>query len=130
MKLLKVLGALVAAAVLLFVFVANFSSTESRFQCSGEISSAGNSQPTTVYIKLEKYRWWFGLWGDSDGAVWLEIPNMTFEYYPHTVEVGDQLQLFDSDKNLKGNFSTLSKAIAISIPVDGFFDGTCTRIDQ
>jgi hypothetical protein len=75
MKLLKVLGVLAAAAALLFVFVANFSSVESRFQCSGEVSSVGNSQPTTVYVRWEQYRWWVSLWSDSDGAAWLEIPQ-------------------------------------------------------
>jgi hypothetical protein len=120
MKLVKVFVPLAAGAILIFVVVA-----ESRYKCSGKVSSGGSSQPVTVYMKLEKYRWWVGLWSDSAGAVWLEIPNETVQYYEHTVEVGDQLQLFDSTKTPKGYFSTLSKTMAVSIPVSGFFDGTC-----
>lgn len=129
MKLIKYLGALVVAALLLFVFVVNFSSVESHFQCSGKISSEAGSYPTTIYMKLAEYRWWVGLWGDSDGALWIEIPNKVVEYYGHVVEVGDQLQIFNSPKELKGNFSTLSKTLAISTPV-GFFDGTCTKNER
>ena len=128
MKLMKYLGALIVAALLLFVFVANFSAIESRFQCSGEIYSESDLHPATIYMKLQEYRWWVGLWSESDGSVWLEIPNKTFEYFEHVVEVGDQLQIFDSQKKSKGYFSTLSKSLAISTPVWSF-DGTCKRND-
>ena len=124
---MKYFGAVVIAALLLFLFVVNFSSVESRLQCSGEISSKGGSRPTTIYMKVAEYRWWVGLWGDSDGALWLEIPNELFEYYGHVIEVGDQLQIFDSEKKIRGNYSTLSKTLTISTPA-GFFDGTCKRI--
>lgn len=73
MKLLKYLGALLVAAIGLFLIVVNFSAVETRFQCSGEISSHGNSQQDTIYMKLHEYRWWVGLWGDSDGSVWLGV---------------------------------------------------------
>jgi len=36
-------------------------------------------------------------------------------------------QIFDFEKNLKGNFSSLSKTLALSTRAAGFFDGTCTR---
>jgi len=128
MKLLKYLGLLGLVVVLLFVVVANFSAVESCYECSGGISSEGGSRPITIYTKLEEYRWWIGLWGDSDGALYIEIPNKVVEYF-HVFEVGNQLQLFDDSKRLKGNFSTLSKTIAISTPF-GFFDGTCKRNDR
>ena len=69
MRLLKYLGALAVVALLLFVFVANFSAVESRFQCPGEISSKDGSHPVTVYLKLEEYRWWVRLWSESDAAI-------------------------------------------------------------
>jgi len=129
MKLIKYFGAFVVIAILLFLSVASFSSVESRYQCSREISSHDNYQPATIYMKLQEYRWWVSLWSDSDGSVWLEVPNITLEYFEHVVEVGDQLQIYDYQKTPKGYFSTLSKSLAVTTPVWSF-DGTCKEIDK
>lgn len=128
MKALKYVGALLAIATLLFIFVANFSSVASNFECVGKTSAEGSSQPATIYIKLEEYRSWVGLWSESDASLQMEIPNTFVDYFGHVVKVGDQYQIFDFDKKLKGNFSTLSKALALSTPT-GFFDGVCKRND-
>jgi len=132
MKLIKILGAIGIAVLLLFVFLAKFSTVESRFQCPGQISSTDGVRPITVYLKLEEYRWWVGLWSDSDAALHIEIPKTHVDYFGHVIKVGDQYQIFDYDKTLKGNFSTLSKTLAIQLPViqkTDFFDGTCKRND-
>ena len=128
MKVVKIIGVFVVAALLLFVFVAKFSAVESRFQCPGEISSKSGAQPVSVYLKLEEYRWWVGLWSKSDAALYLEIPNTAVDYFENVKKVGDQYQIFDSHKNLKGNFSTLSKTIALSTSA-GLFDGVCKTND-
>ena len=129
MKFVKYLGALALTAVLLFVFVANFSSVASNFECSGNISSDGAAQPTTVYLVLEEYRWWVGLWSDSDGNVKLEIPNMWFDYFGHIKEVGNQRQIYKmKGEILAGNFSASSKTLALNTPF-GFFDGKCKNIN-
>jgi len=39
MKAMKYIGVLLFVAILLFLFVANFSSVASRFECVGKISS-------------------------------------------------------------------------------------------
>ncbi len=129
MKLLKYLGALLVAAIGLFLIAANFSAVETRFQCSGEISSHDNSQQATIYMKLREYRWWVELWSDSDGSVWLEVPNRALEYFEHIVEVGDQLQIYDHQRNLKGHFSSLSKTLAVTTSVLSF-DGICKRVEK
>lgn len=113
-------------AVLLFAAVATFSAAESRFSCVGAISREAAPKPITIFIKLNEYRWWVGLWSDSDGDLHLEIPNESVEYFGHVVEVGDQLQIFDFDRKMQGNFSTLSKALALQTR-RGFFDGKCNR---
>lgn len=81
MKALKILGVIGSAVVLLFVFVANYSTVESRYKCLGEVSSTDGSHPETVYLKLEEYRWWVGLWSDSDAAIHAEIPNTSVDYF-------------------------------------------------
>lgn len=126
MKLMKSLAPLSVLALLLyFALVINFSTTESRFQCPGEISSKTGLRPVTAYIKIVE---WVGLWGDSDAALHWEIPNIYVEYFGHVIKVGDQYQIFDSQKNLKGNFSDLSKKLALSTS-NGFFDGVCKSND-
>ena len=52
MRTIKYLGASVMVALLLVVFIANYSSVESGFECSGKLSSKEGSLPTTIYIKL------------------------------------------------------------------------------
>jgi len=81
----------------------------------------------SVFIKLTEYRSWVGFWSDSDGSVYLEVPNEWVEYYEHVEEAGDQLQIYRKypKKRLKGNFSKLSKALAVDLESRGFFDGTC-----
>jgi hypothetical protein len=129
MKLLKYLGAFLVAALGLFLFVVNFSAVETRFQCSGEISSQNNRQQATIFMKLHEYMWWVGLWSDSDGSVWLEVPNRALEYFERVVEVGDQLQIYDYQRNPKGYFSSLSKTLAITSSAWSF-DGTCKKVEK
>ena len=131
-KIVKILGATGVAALLLFVLVANFSAVESRFQCPGMISSTDGPRPVTVYLKLSEYRWWVGLWSESDAALHIEIPNTYVDYFGNVRRVGDQYQLFDSENRIKGNFSTRSKILAINLPLKlktDFFDGTCKKSD-
>ena len=125
---MKFVGYFIVLVIALFVFVANFSSVESRFSCSGEISHNGNTETSTIYIKLEEYRWWVGLWSDSDGNFFLEIPNTHVEYYSNVLDTGTQIQILGHQKELKGNFSKLSKTLALDTPF-GFFDGTCRVTD-
>ncbi|MDO8207750.1 MAG: hypothetical protein Q7T38_08025 [Gallionella sp.] len=129
MKLLKYFGAFLVAALGLFLFVVNFSAVETRFQCSGEISPQNNSQQATIFMKLHEYRWWVGLWSDSDGSVWVEVPNRTVEYFERVIEVGDQLQIYDYQRNLKGYFSSLSKSLSIKTAAWSF-DGTCKKVEK
>lgn len=127
MRTIKYLGVSVIAGLFLVVVIANYSSAEFGFECSGKLSSTQQSLPTTIYIKLEEYRGWVGLWSESAGNLRLEIPNQWVEYYDRLAEVGDQVQIF-RDQDLKGNFSSLSRTLALSTP-EGFFDGVCKRND-
>jgi hypothetical protein len=129
LKFLKYAGSLFVALILLFLFVANFSAVETRYECKGELKSAGKATPKTLFIKLETYRWWVGLWSDSNASLAIECPNEWVDYFGDVKKVGDQLQLFDSKKVLVGNFSTLSKTLALKTSA-GFFDGTCTAITK
>ncbi len=133
MKAVKIFGGLLAFAILLFLFVANFSAVESRFECNGKIIANGAEQPATAFLKLHKYRWWVGLWSDSSGDAWVEVPNQTSSYFGHVTQAGDQLQFWDSfgtPSNFSGIFSALSRTVGVKLGAVGVFEGTCKDIRQ
>ncbi|PHS29173.1 MAG: hypothetical protein COA85_01400 [Robiginitomaculum sp.] len=117
-------------SVLIFGVTSNYSSRVSNYECVGTLKYQVGDKSESLYIKLEEYRWWVGLWSESDGNVQLEIPNEVVEYYGYIKEVGNMYQIFESSfqpLTLKGNFSKLSKALALSTPY-GVFDGMCKSI--
>ncbi len=71
---LSILGVLV---VTLFIVI-NYSADESNYEYNGIWSDSMTSIPPVVFLKIAKYRWWVGLWSDSDGAIWIEIPVEVF----------------------------------------------------
>jgi hypothetical protein len=127
---LKSLGALVLVCAALLIVVINFSAVEARYECRGRLGNDSGGEPATVYFVLERYRWWVGLWSDSDGNLRLEVPNRWLSYYAHVTEVGDQLQIRNGqDDDIAGHFSTLSKTLALRTGY-GVFDGACTQIES
>lgn len=130
----RILAALSACALFLFLVAANFSAVETRYVCSGDVTNDGIRHPLTLYIKLNKYRWWVHLWSDSYGDLWIEAPSETVEYLNHIRQVGDQLQLFDDNlrgvKDMRGWFSTLSSYLSVKVVGLGFFDGSCKKISD
>ena len=126
MKAAKYLGAVLLSALGLYLFVVNFSSVASSFECVGNTSSPQGSRPATIYIKLEKYRWWVSLWSESIGSLHVEVPDASIEYFGPIVKVGDQFQIIDGHRQLKGHFSALSNMLSLGT-ASGIFDGSCTR---
>jgi len=118
---LKITTATLLLLVALLVIVISCSGKASAYKCTGKLAEGDESME--LHILVTEYRWWVGLWSDSDGAVYLELPNAMVQYYSKVEEVGPQLQIRDGD-DLSGNFSTLSKTLAIKTYV-GFFDGSC-----
>ncbi|MDG4885349.1 hypothetical protein [Mesorhizobium sp. WSM4884] len=129
--LLKVVVVCALGAIALFWLVANFSAVESRFQCDGQVAVQGKRQPMTLYMKLEEYRPWVRLWSDSDASLNLEAPSQWVDYYEHLEAIGDQLQIYETypQKALRGNFSRLSKTLALDLKVGGLFDGECKTMN-
>lgn len=130
MKLLRYAGALLIVAFGLFLFVVYFHAVETRFRCSGEFSSDGNPQKATLYVKLNEYRWWVALWGDSVGDITLEVQNKPLvDLFVSIKKNGDLLTIYDYEKRPQGYFSTLSKTLAVT--TDRWsFDGTCNHVEK
>ena len=133
MKAIKIIGSLFALAALLFFFVANFSAVETKYECNGKITIDGAEQSAAVFLKLQKYRWWVGLWSDSNGSAWVEVPNQSSHFFGHITAAGDQLQFWDSfgaasPGNFSGTFSTLSGALMVKLNAVTLFEGTCKAI--
>lgn len=123
MRVLKSLGILVGVALGLF-FVANFSAVEGRYECSGSFDGATPTVQNKGYLKLVEYRWWVGLWSDSQGSVWFEVPDVWTAYYAHVRNSGEYLQIYDGPADLKGDFSRLSRNLTIALP-GGVYRGEC-----
>lgn len=126
--MLRKIGALFIVLVALLTTVILFSSVQTRYECCGQIKFDNKIENIALYVKLEEYRWWVGLWSEADGSLNIEIPNQHVDYFSHLVEVGDQLQIYENG-SLAGNLSTLSKTLALKTAL-GFFDGTCKIIDK
>lgn len=123
----KVIAAFAALAAMLLIVVFFFSVSESRWECSGKLTVNGNSEPATAFMKLEDYRWWVGLWGDSDAMAWIEIPEVGSHVYTDTQWNGHSL-LLNEPSEIGGIFSTLSNALSFPIS-GGVFDGLCKPTD-
>jgi len=104
-----------------------FSTKEAKFECIGNIATKDTSQLSKVLIKQKNYRWWVGLWNNSDGSIWLEYPNKTVEEYEQVKNVlgGDLITLWNSNKQLKGTFLISSNSLNVDIPRYGTFEGNC-----
>jgi len=130
MKIIKTalifLGALLAA----FFAAAYFSASESRFECRGVVTEQGVESPARVFLKLERYRWWVGLWSDSWGSAWIEVPSETVIYVGQITNAGDLLAFWEPHDKFRGNFSTLSKTLGVGIYQGRVFEGTCTSVSQ
>lgn len=125
---MKILATVVVVVVLLYVFLAKFSSVETKYACQGEFTNGGVSEEGKVFFRLEAYRPWVGLWSDSDGSMWLEIPNEHVEYFDNLLRVADSYQILESqysdESGIQGNFSALSNALTLQT-YKGFYDGYC-----
>ena len=125
---LRYFAAFVVLVVVLYFIVVRFSAVESRYKCTGEALRDGIAVPTEIFIKLNEYRWWVSFWSDSAGSLHTEIPNELVRFYGDLTEVGDQFQIMGYQNKLVGNFSNLSKTLALDT-FRGFFDGNCVAID-
>lgn len=122
-KITKYIMAVIIILYAMGIFLSKYSAVETRFECKGLITSNNTTQESTIYIILNRYRWWVGLWSNSYGDLKFEVPGKVLGYYTPVYEVGEQLQIYDG-KKIAGHFSTLSHFLALKAPT-GFFDGTC-----
>jgi len=100
---------------------------ESRFRCEGRFDSGPFSQPMTVFLKIAEYRWWIGLWSDSNGSVWVEVPTEWVDYAPRVADLGELIQFYGLRNEAKGQYSKLSQLLSYERP-NGVFEGNCKAI--
>ena len=122
---MKKITLILLIAVFLLVLVGFFSSKTTNYECTGSFQK--NSTQKSVFLKHKEYRFWVGLWSDSKGMLWIEIPGKDMDVVTEIKEAGTLLQLYGYSKEMKGHFSPLSKFISVKIS-DDFFDGQCKEI--
>ena len=112
----------------LIIYILNFSVTYYRYECNGTIQKNGVEENQTVFLKLGVLAFHTKLWADSDGSLWIELPNQWVDSYTDLDKVGESYQISSYEGALKGNFSTLSKTIMLDTEF-GFYDGKCSEIE-
>ncbi len=123
----KVFAVVVVALATLFFIATNYSVSRSVMRCDGELHKDGEAVPGTVYLAIEKFRWWVHLWSDADGVLHVEMPDGYELYYNKLETVSTGWHILDGygDKiEMKGMYSELSKTLRLDTPF-GTFEGTC-----
>jgi hypothetical protein len=122
---------LATVAVLVVViggfFLVGDTAHGSRFRCEGRFESGPVSEPMTVFLEIAEYRWWIGLWSDSNGSVWIEVPTEWVDYAPRVADLGELVRFYGVRNEAKGQYSKLSQALTYERP-NGVFEGTCKAI--
>jgi hypothetical protein len=122
---------LVSVAVLVAViggfFLIGDTARASRFSCEGRFDSGPVSQPMTVFLEIAEYRWWIGLWSDSNGSVSIEVPTEWLDYAPRVADLGELIHFYGFRNEAKGQYSKLGRTLSYERP-NGVFEGTCKAI--
>jgi hypothetical protein len=116
------------------IAAADFEFLKSHLVCRGSFASERSVDTSEVFIKIRKHRWPFS--GQTDAAMWIEIPNEHVWWYDDLRLVGDQYQIFGREidpqslsgkSNMVGNYSEFSKSLAIQVGGD-LFEGSCQSL--
>ena len=122
---------LIVVLVAVLVVVTNFSAVRTDLKCEGEIVTDEQTRSSTIFMSFDEYRWWVGLWSDSDGSLFVEMSaGGNYIYFDKLKELGGMQtwQIFkgySEDPALYGQYSALSKTLLLRTPL-GLFEGTCT----
>ena len=121
--LVKTIGVL----VLIFIFVIAFSTTESKFECNGELTKDEKliNPRQKLFVNLTKYRFWVYLWNTSYGTMRVELPNEGFDIYGKLNKIQDIVYINTYQDNMRGMFSVLSNTINVDVSYFGTFKGQC-----
>ena len=111
--------------VVIFLIVLLFSEKTTKYECIGKFQNTNNE--TSIFLKHSEYRWWVGLWSESKGMMWFEVPNKTVDVSTELRMGGDLIRILGFNNEIKGMFSPLSKSISVKIS-GNFFDGTCKEV--
>ncbi len=122
------LAGIVAAVVVVF----NFSEITQDLVCEGEVTRQGDLvQSDTAYVELTEYRWWVGLWSDSDGMVAAQFDQVQAMFLTfHMLKIGDgNLALFsfwkDDGRDMTGGYRAANSEIILRIHGDDVFTRRC-----
>lgn len=122
---LLISGLILLSLLSLGLVVGLFSVKETSFRCEATLPQSDEN--VDVYLKWGQYRWWVGLWSDSAGEIYLEIPNKLVWIQTETRISGPQIQILSWEGEYFGYFSKLSGTLAVDTPA-GFLDAKCLEI--
>ena len=128
-RVLKYIGFAIAIIIGLFYIVANHSiSDEIKLECTGNFYYQGDKQPEEkVFFKFKKYRWWVGIWGDSQGTGYVQRESGHLDYIPwlEFVSGWDDI-VFDNAGGAKsGRYSAMTRIMRYVPFAKNLFEGKC-----
>jgi len=120
---------IVGVIVLVLFFVGVFSTTETKFECNGELTKGEKliNPHQKLFVNLTKYRFWVLLWNTSYGTMRVELPNEGFDVYGKLNKQLDIIYINTYQDNMRGMFSTLSNTINVDVSYSGTFKGQCNE---
>lgn len=121
---MKVLGASIVAATLLFLAAVNVSFVDTPFVCAGAISNEQGWRPATAAFTLRQYHRWAEPWSGSHGHAWIRLPGDQDYSFAHVDERGSQLRIAGCGTEVRGLFSTASGELTLHTR-KGDFRGSC-----
>ena len=106
------------------LIVTSLSETQVDFVCKGSFD--GTEERVELHFRLSQYRWWVGVWSESDGNILMELPDGSFEYLADVADEDPIFQIYKSPEELipVGRFSKISDKLTVQTAF-GRYNGSC-----
>lgn len=104
--------------------VINHSVVETNHRCTMR-----SGEPATVFVKLQEYRRWVGIWSESEGRLWIEEDGGVLHYFSQ-LEIGAALIFIrrsESEPSRSGKWSKVSNRLSVEL-AGRQFAGTCETV--
>jgi hypothetical protein len=76
-----------------------------------------SGEPATVFVKLQEYRRWVGIWSESEGRLWIEEDGGVLHYFSQ-LEIGAALIFIrrsESEPSRSGKWSKVSNRLSVEL---------------
>jgi hypothetical protein len=101
-----------------------FATKESRFECTGQMTSPTGSTRVQLLLKILENSWWVQQYSRSQGSLHLEHPNKSVNSYENVRFLGEHILITQDGQPNTGSFAKRSGLLFLPT-TSGNFEGTC-----